>query len=129
MAGIAVARLDFSASELRLAAARSKSAAAARRMLALALVLEGGSRAGAASSCGMDRQSLRDWVHRCNADGLAALSNKRAPGPAAKLDQAQLAVVAGWVRAGPQLAAMKDECESQSSLLRQSRLSLSNRAD
>jgi transposase len=52
----------------------------------------------------MDRQSLRDWVHRYNAAGLAGLGNKRAPGSPSKLDKEQSAVVAGWVRAGPQLA-------------------------
>ena len=40
-------------------------------MLAIALVLEGVDRKTAAETCGMDRQSLRDWVHRYNAEGLA----------------------------------------------------------
>ncbi|PJN95650.1 hypothetical protein CNY89_07220, partial [Amaricoccus sp. HAR-UPW-R2A-40] len=40
-------------------------------MLALALVLEGVDRKTAAETCGMDRQTLRDWVHRYNAAGLA----------------------------------------------------------
>jgi transposase len=44
------------------AAARSRDSNAARRMLALALVKEGASRTEAAQSCGMDRQTLRDWV-------------------------------------------------------------------
>ena len=101
---VEITRVELDAAGLRRAAAGSKDAAAARRMLALALVLEGGSRAEAASRCGMDRQSLRDWVHRYNAGGIAALSNQRAQGPATKLDQAQSAVVAGWVRAGPHLA-------------------------
>jgi transposase len=73
-------------------------------MLAVALVLDGRSRQDAASSCGMDRQSLRDWVHRYYTLGLAGLGNKRAPGSPAKLDAEQSAVVAGWVRSGPQLA-------------------------
>ncbi len=95
---------ELDAAGLRRAAGCSKDAAAARRMLALALVLEGRSRQEAASSCGMDRQSLRDWVHRYNAAGLAGLSNKRAPGLMPKLNAEQSAVVAGWVRAGPHLA-------------------------
>jgi transposase len=33
-------------------------------MLAIALVLEGCSRVEAAQTCAMDRQTLRDWVHR-----------------------------------------------------------------
>ena len=101
---IEITRLELDAAGLRRAAAGSKDAAAARRMLALALVLEGGSRAVAAASCGMDRQSLRDWVHRYNGAGLAGLSNRRAPGSAPKLDAERAAAVAGWVRAGPELA-------------------------
>jgi transposase len=101
---VEITRLDRDAAGLRRAAACSKDAAAARRMLAMALVLDGRSREEAASSCGMDRQSLRDWVHRYNAAGLAGLSNKRAPGSPPKLDKERSAVVAGWVRAGPQLA-------------------------
>jgi putative transposase len=99
-----ITRRELDEAGLRRAAACSRDAAGARRMLALALVLEGRSRQEAASSCGMDRQSLRDWVHRYNAAGLAGLSNKRAPGSRPKLDAAQSGVVAGWVRAGPQLA-------------------------
>jgi transposase len=101
---VEITRRELDSAGLRRAAAGSKDAAAARRMLALALVLAGSSREKAASSCGMDRQSLRDWVHRYNAAGLAGLSNQRAPGSRPKLNKEQSAVVAGWVRAGPQLA-------------------------
>ena len=45
-------------------------------MLAIALVLEGASREEAAESCGMDRQTLRDWVHRYNQEGMAGLCNR-----------------------------------------------------
>ena len=103
MGGVAVTCLDLDAAGLRRAAACSKDAAAARRMLALALVVEGVSGEQAATSCGMDRQTLRDWVHRYNAAGLAGLSNKRPPGAAAKLTAEQSAAVAQWVRAGPSL--------------------------
>jgi len=48
----------------------------ARRLLALALVLEGYSRAEAATNCGMDRQSLRDWVSRYNEQGIDGLSER-----------------------------------------------------
>jgi transposase len=105
MSAVAVTRLDLDASGLRRAAALSKEAAAARRMLALALVLDGALREEAAVSCGMDRQTLRDWVHRYNAEGVAGLSNKRPPGAAPRLTAEQSARVAQWVRAGPNLAA------------------------
>jgi len=58
---IAITRTDLDARGLRAAAARAKDAAAARRMLALALVLEGRNRTEAARAAGMDRQTLRDW--------------------------------------------------------------------
>ena len=59
MAGIEITRLDLSATDLRKAAGKIRDAKASRRMLALALVLEGVDRTGAAQSCGMDRQTLR----------------------------------------------------------------------
>lgn len=102
MAGIAVTRLDLSASGLRQAASRSKNAAAARRMLALALVMEGADRTTAARSCGMDRQTLRDWVHRYNFDGLSGLENKALPGRASKLTAEQRQGLIALVEAGPQ---------------------------
>ena len=67
MAAIAITRKDLTATELRAAAAKTKDARATRRMLAIALVLEGKDRETAAETCGMDRQTLRDWVHRYNA--------------------------------------------------------------
>ena len=82
MVAIAITRTDLTAVELRAAAAKCRDARAARRMLAVALVLEGVERRSAAETCGMDRQTLRDWVHRYNAEGLAGLSNRRgAPRP------------------------------------------------
>ena len=83
---IAITRTDLTAAELRAAAARSRDAQAARRMLALALVLEGVDRKTAAETCGMDRQTLRDWVHRYNAEGLAGLANRRGAARPRRLD-------------------------------------------
>src|SRR5918998_6030190 len=79
---VEVTRRDLSATALRREAARSRGAKAARRMLVIALVLDGHSRRDAAEACGMDRQTLRDWVHRYNAEGLAGLADRRAPGGA-----------------------------------------------
>jgi transposase len=104
MAAIAITRTDYSAGELRRAAARAKDSNAARRMLALAHVLDGKSRHEAATSCGMDRQTLRDWVHRYNAEGLDGLCDRVAPGPRPRLSPDQEKQVAEWVRQGPDLA-------------------------
>ena len=101
MAGIEITRLELTASDLRRAAGRSRDAKAARRMLALALVLEGVDRTRAAESCGMDRQTLRDWVHRYNAEGLAGLSDRHKGARVPRLVPAQMAELAAWVEAGP----------------------------
>ena len=60
MVAVALTRKAHTASDLRRFAAACRDAAAARRMLALVLVLEGSPRAVAAETCGMDRQTLRD---------------------------------------------------------------------
>ncbi|WP_085938452.1 IS630-like element ISAli3 family transposase [Azospirillum lipoferum] len=104
MAAIAITRLELSSAELRQRAVRFGDPDVARRLLALALVLEGRSREDAARSCGMDRQTLRDWVHRYNAQGVAGLRDRKAPGAKPKLSAEQEAEVASWVRSGPDLA-------------------------
>jgi transposase len=73
-------------------------------MLALALVLEGRSRTEAAQSAGMDRQTLRDWVHRYNNEGLAGLSDRHGGGTRPLLSPEQEAELAQWVQQGPSLA-------------------------
>jgi transposase len=100
-AAVAIGRLDMTASALRAAASREKDGAAARRILALALVLDGADRKTAAETCGMDRQTLRDWVHRYNAEGLTGLHDLTPPGPKPKLTAEQQAELAGLVETGP----------------------------
>ena len=104
MVAVSITRGELDAAGLRREACLSKDGPAARRMLALALVLEGRSRTEAASTCGMDRQTLRDWVHRYNAEGLAGLTDRRPPGLPPRLNAEQQAQVAEWVDQGPDLA-------------------------
>ena len=103
-AGVQITRRELDAAGLRHAAAASRDADAARRMLALALVLDGRARTEAAQLCGMDRQTLRDWVHRYNELGLAGLSDRIPPGAKPRLSSEQQAEVAQLVRQGPRLA-------------------------
>jgi transposase len=100
-AAVSITRHDLTAEGLRRAASGEKDGAAARRMLALALVLDGVDRKRAAETCGMDRQTLRDWVHRYNAEGLAGLRNLKPPGPGSRLTAEQQAALAALVEAGP----------------------------
>ena len=71
-AAIRITRSDHTAATLRGLAAKSNDGAQVRRLLALALILEGHPRREAAERSGMDRQTLRDWVHRYNEEGDSA---------------------------------------------------------
>jgi len=62
---------------------------------------EGMDRASVARLAGMDRQTLRDWVHRYNAEGIAGLCNRPAPGRRPKLSEGQMAALKAVVLAGP----------------------------
>jgi transposase len=98
---IAITNLEHTAAELREFAAKTKDAEVARRLLALAMVLEDKSRTEAATQNAMQRQSLRDWVHRYNAEGVAGLTSRVAPGRAASLTAQQMAEFKGLVVEGP----------------------------
>jgi transposase len=100
---LAVRRTDRSAAELRAAARRAQDSRQACRLLSIAMVLEGASRADAARAGGMDRQTLRDWVIRYNEDGAAGLLDRPRPGRRPQLGAAQLAELAELVEAGPQV--------------------------
>src|SRR4051795_1826515 len=98
---IAITRRELDAGGLRREAGRCRDARAARRMLALALVLEGASRAEAARAAGMDRQTLRDWVHRDDEEGLAGLRDRPRSGRRPRLSPEQEAELAAAVERGP----------------------------
>jgi transposase len=98
---VGITRHELGAGELRREARRCRDGAASRRMLALALVLEGSSREEAARHAGMDRQTLRDWVHRYNAEGLAGLRDRPRSGRRPRLTAAQEAELAAAVEQGP----------------------------
>ena len=100
---LAITCADYTAAALREVATRGNDADATRWMLALALVLEGYKRGEAGKLCGMDRQTLRDWVIRYNAEGIAGLCNRIAAGPKPRLNPEQEAAVAELVRKGPDL--------------------------
>src|SRR5947209_20124390 len=91
---VGITRHELGAGELRREARRCRDGAASRRMLALALVLEGASREEAARAAGMDRQTLRDWVHRYNAEGLAGLRDRPRSGRRPRLTPEQEAELA-----------------------------------
>lgn len=100
---VAIKRTDFTAATLRAAAVCADDAGVTRRALAIAMVLDGFPRATAAELAGMDRQTLRDWVHRFNAEGLEGLSDRPRPGRPGFLSAEQMKEVEAWVEVGPNL--------------------------
>lgn len=94
-------RGDFDAVRLRRLARRSDEPDQVRRLLALAAIYDGSSRADAAAVGGVTRQIVRDWVVRFNDGGPDALLTRKAPGKAPLLDAEQRAALMQVVEDGP----------------------------
>jgi transposase len=97
-------RRDFPACELRRLAARTKHVNQSRRLLSLAAVLDGTNRTKAARIGGMDRQTLRDWVHRFNQHGPEGLKDTWSKGNPPRLSAEQQGELARLVESGPDRA-------------------------
>jgi transposase len=100
-AAVDITRRDHLPAELLALAAKSDDTAQTPRLLAIAMVLQGASRLDAARQTGMDRQTLRDWVHRYYEVGVDGLVSRKPPGAAPKLSEAQTTELRGLVLAGP----------------------------
>jgi transposase len=98
-------RTDFSADALRRLAAATKNANQSRRRLSIAAVLDGMNRTEAARIGGMDRQTLRDWVHRFNQRGPDGRTDAWSSGNPPRLSAEQRAELARLVETGPDRAA------------------------
>ena len=94
--------------ELRAPARRERDGRGGARLLALANALGGMSRDEAARAAGMDRQTLRDWVHRYNAEGLAGLRDRPRPGRPCALNEGRQAALKALIPRGPRLE--RDGC-------------------
>ena len=101
MASSVQLRDDYDAGSLRDLAKRSRDPRQIRRLLALAAVYDGMSRADAAKVGGMDRQTLRDWVHRFNAAGPEGVRNRAGAGRPRRLTEVQMRELAEIVETGP----------------------------
>jgi transposase len=98
---LAITRTDHSAADLRSTASKIGDGSQVRRLLAIALVLDGDARTEAAEQTGMDRQTLRDWVHRYNDGGIDGLKSRCSPGRAPLLSDAQKTELKALVIKGP----------------------------
>jgi transposase len=105
MAAAIGVRSDFTAADLRRFSRRCDDPDQVRRLLALALIVDGGSRSDAARAAGVTLQIVRDWVLRFNDAGPKGLATRKAPGPASILNDKQRALLAQQVETGPIPAA------------------------
>ena len=105
MAAAIKVRGDWTSDELRRAARGCGDGDQVRRLRALALILDGGSRSEAAKLAGVTLQIVRDWVLRFNAEGPDGLATRKAPGRSAILNDEQRARLAEQVETGPIPAA------------------------
>jgi len=94
-------RGDFDAARLRGLAKKTKDGPQARRLLALAMIYDDGTRTEAAKIGGVGLQIIRDWVLRFNARGPDGLLNGKAPGQPSKLNDAQRQSIARMIENGP----------------------------
>lgn len=101
---VMVTQTDLSAAALRALARGAGDVAQARRLLAIASVLDGASRTDAAKAAGMTRQTLRDWVHRYNEAGADGLLDRPHPGRPGQLGEEQLKQLDALVEQGPDIA-------------------------
>jgi transposase len=105
MAAAIGVRSDYTSADLRYFVRRCRDADQVRRVLALAVILDGGTRSEAARMAGVTLQIVRDWVLRFNDGGPEGLATRKAPGKASILNDEQRARLAEQVEAGPIPAA------------------------
>lgn len=101
MAAAIGVQTDHASEDLRRFARRCGDPDQVRRLLAMALILDGGSRSDAAKFAGVTLQIVRDWVLRFNSDGPDGLATRKAPGRAPILNDEQRTRLAEIVEAGP----------------------------
>lgn len=96
-------REDWDAAGVRAAARAAQDGDQVRRLLAIAAIYEGKPRSAAARAGAMDRQTLRDWVHRFNAQGPEGLIDRKPPGVKRRLTAEQEAELARLIEDGPKV--------------------------
>lgn len=94
-------RTDIKVRTLRRLARLEGNGRVTARLLAIANALDGMSRKAAAEAAGMDRQTLRDWIHRYNEAGVEGLRDKPRSGRPARLTEGEQAVFKALILRGP----------------------------
>src|SRR3954469_23693554 len=98
-------RTDRDTAELRRLARRERDGRVGARLLALANALDGLPRERAARLAGMTGQTLGDWIHRYNEEGVEGLRDRPRPGRPCGLDEGRQAALKALDPAGPEAGA------------------------
>ena len=101
-------RTDHDPADLRRLARRERDGRVSARLLALANALDGLPREEAARLAGMTGQTLGDWVHRYNTEGVEGLQDRPRPGRPCALDEGRQAALKALILKGPKLE--RDGC-------------------
>ncbi len=121
--GAAIAlRDDYTSQQLRHLSRWSKDAKQARRLLAMADILEGTSREETGRRAGADIQTVRDWVIRFNDEGPDGLKDRKSPGRPPKLSLDQQDKLKEIIQNGPNLktdGVVRWRCKDLRSLIKQ----------
>ena len=102
-APLKVMRAEHTPQELRQMASEMKEAAQARRVQTISFILDGWTRGEAAEFACVDRQTVRDWVERYNAEGVDGLATLSSPGRPRLLTPRQAEELREVVVTGPDL--------------------------
>ena len=101
MAAAVGIRSDYTSADLRRLARGTGDADQVRRLLALALILDGESRSEAAKVAGVTLQIVRDWVLKFNAQGPDGLIDRKPPGQPSRLTDGHRSALAALIERGP----------------------------
>ncbi len=93
MARAIALRSDFTGPDLHRQARSNKDASQARRLLALAMIYDGGTRSEAAPLGSVTLQIVRDWVVGLNAEGPERLRDRKSADPTPLLTDAHRAAL------------------------------------
>jgi transposase len=96
---------ELSVEELRQASFKAATPRERKRMLAIALVMEGTTRPDAGRQTDQSDQAVIDAIKRYNAEGLAGLADRPRVGRPRKLDAAQRAELHAIALEGPDVEA------------------------
>ncbi|MCY4541496.1 MAG: helix-turn-helix domain-containing protein [Rhodobacteraceae bacterium] len=100
-APVKITNTDRTSKQLKAFSYRCKDRVQARRVRAIAMVIDGHKRGGAAKASGVTIQTIRDWVINYNERGVEGLRDNPRSGRPSHLEAWQKEEIKKWVEVGP----------------------------